>query len=41
MLKSSLRDYSDVYMLASKKITTEGARDDTARQGYKRNKDLI
>ena len=42
MLKSSLCDYSDEYILASETITiTRGGNDDAARQINERNKEVI
>ena len=42
MLKSSLCDYSDVYILAKGRITITGAEDDAAaRQADERNKSVI
>ena len=41
MLKSSLCDYSDEYILISGAITIIGAgNDDAVRQGYGRNKEV-
>ena len=41
MLKSSLRDYGDAYILVKEKITITGAGDDAAaRQADERNKDV-
>ena len=41
MLKSSLCDYSDAYILVKGKTTITGAGDDTAvRQAYERDKDV-
>ena len=42
MLKSSLYDYTDAYIVVKGKITTTGAEDDTAsRQADERNKGVI
>ena len=42
MLKSSLCDYSDAYILVKGTITITGAGvDDDARQAYERNKGVI
>ena len=42
MLKSSLCDYSDAYILVKGAIAITGARDDTAaRQADERNKDVV
>ena len=42
MLRSSLCDYADVYILVKGTVTITGARDDaTARRAEERNKDVI
>ena len=42
MLKSSLCDYSDAYILVKEKVTITGARNDAAaRQADERNKGVI
>ena len=41
MLKSSLCNYSDAYILVKGTITITGARDDARRQADKRNKGVI
>ena len=42
MLKSSLCDYSDAYILVKEKVTITGARNDAAaRQVDERNKGVI
>ena len=41
MLKSSLYDYSDVYILVEGTITITGGDDAAARQADKRNKEVV